>query len=233
MRDRVLFLGLITVLTLSPSQGFSQTQAMQNRIPQQIIVNGQMASGAYVTAGGGVQSFSCPMPQHYTTADGSSQGWACYEQTTGVWLLNAVPPTQPQVAPAPAPAPAPVSPPFQQHSPAVVYPQAPQVVVYPQAQPTVVYQQAPATIVYQRPPTVIYQEPAPTVVYASPRPVVVAPVYPSSVVLGRATIEAAGRIAAAAILNSRRATNNYYYYDDYDRYRDRKYRDTRNHGRRW
>src|SRR5215471_13798040 len=110
MRGRMLLFGISLVATSagSPSAGFSQVQAAQNRIPQQIIINGQIANGAHVTTTEGqIQSFSCPAPQHYTTADGSSQGWACYEQTTGVWLLNAVPPSQAQVAPAPAPAPAP------------------------------------------------------------------------------------------------------------------------------
>src|SRR5262250_1435193 len=129
MRDRLLIFGLAFVGTwaLFPSSGFSQVQTGQNRIPQQIVINGQMASGAIVTvAGGQIQSFTCPAPQHYTTADGSSQGWACYEQTTGVWLLNAVPPAQaqaPQVAPAPMPAPAPAPPTIVQTvpQPQVVY----------------------------------------------------------------------------------------------------------------
>jgi hypothetical protein len=216
MADRVLFVGIsfVVMSALSPFQTFSQTPP-QYRIPQQIVVNGQLTSGAHVTtASGQMQSFTCPSPQPYTTADGGSQGWACYEQTTGVWLLNAVPPTPPQ-APVPAPAPQPV-------------PQQP-TVVYPQTQPVVVYQTPPA-VIYQPPVAVIYHEPAPTVVYApAPRPVVIAPAYPPGVVLGRAAIDAAGRIASAAILNSRRSVNYYYYrYDDGDR---RPH--NRNHGRRW
>src|SRR5262250_3162826 len=129
MRGRVLSFGisLVALSAWSPSAGFSQVQAAQNRIPQQIVINGQMASGAHVTTPEGqIQSFTCPSPQHYTTADGSSQGWACYEQTTGVWLLNAVPPAQaqaPQVAPAPMPAPAPAPPTIVQTvpQPQVVY----------------------------------------------------------------------------------------------------------------
>src|SRR5215510_10434480 len=148
MRGRVLLFGISLVATSAwfPSAGFSQVQAAQNRIPQQIIINGQMANGAHVTtAEGQIQSFTCPAPQHYTTADGSSQGWACYEQTTGVWLLNAVAPTQGQVAPAPAPVPQ--QPPIYQQAPPV-YQQAPPVVIYPQA-PPVVYQQVPPTVIYQ------------------------------------------------------------------------------------
>jgi hypothetical protein len=234
-RVSILGIGFMMMSALSPVDGFSQTQSVQNRIPQQIVINGQVANGAHVTtAGGQIQSFTCPSPQHYTSADGSSQGWACYEQTTGVWLLNAVPPAQPQApAPAPMPAPAPQLAPqqpgviYQQAPPTVVYTQPPPAVVYTQTQPVVVYQQAPPPVIYQQPAPIIYQ-PAPTVVYApSPSPVIMAPLYPSSVVLGRAAIDAAGRIASAAILSSRRSVN-YYYYDDRDWKPHRG-----NNGRRW
>jgi len=231
MRYRTVFgISFVVMAVLSPSEGFSQVQAAQNRVPQQIVINGQMASGAYVTtATGQFQSFTCPLPQQYTTADGGSQGWACYEQSTGVWLLNAVPPTQAQMSPIPAPAPAPAPQVAAPQQPPVIYQQAPPVLVYPQPQPAVIYQQPPPTVIYQQPPAVIYQQPTPTVVYApAPRPVVVAPVYPSSVVLGRAAIEAAGRIASAAIISSRHSKNYYYIYDDHDRRHH-----NRNRGRRW
>src|SRR6185295_14057859 len=193
MKDRTLWCGTVVMLVavVFPTAGFSQVQPTQNRIPQPIVVNGQTASGAYVTtANGQIQSFTCPTPQRFATADGSSQGWACYEQTTGVWLLSALPPQDPS-APVPVTAPQPAPP------PSVIYRQAPPVVVYPQT-PVVVYQ-SPPTVIYQQPPTVIYQRPE--VIYApAPRTVVVAPVYPSSVILGRAAIEAAGRIASAVIV---------------------------------
>jgi hypothetical protein len=221
MRDRAVSfgIGIVAFFALTPSAAFSRSQAGQARIPQQVIINGQLVSGAYVTAAGGqLQSCTCSAPQHYTTADASSQGWACYEPATGVWLLNAIAPAQHQ-APQAAPAPVPVPPATVQQPPAVIYQQAP---------PTVIYQAAPPpTIVYQQPPTVIYQQPVPTVVYApAPRPVVVAPAYPSSVILGAAAIDAAGRIASAAIANSRHREY-YYYYDDHYRRHDRY------HDRRW
>ena len=225
MRDRLRFFGIafVTTVVFSPSPGFSQAQAAQTRIPQQIVINGQNASGAYVaTAGGQIQSFTCPSPQQYTTADGSSRGWACYEQTTGVWLLSAVPPTPAQGAPVPAPVPAPAAPVFVPAQPAVIYQQAPPTVVY-QPAPTVVYQ-PPPTVIYSQPATVIYSRPAPTtVVYApAPRPVIVAPTYPSSVIIGRAAIEAAGRIASAAILSNHPSRYVYNIYDyDLDRHHDR------------
>jgi hypothetical protein len=126
------------VLVLS-AQGFaSQVQSVQNRIPQQVIINGQRVNGAHVpAANGGMQTFTCPDPQNYVTPDGSAQGWACFEQASGVWLLNALPPTQQTVQAVPAPV----------------------------QQPTVIYQQPPA-VIYQQPypATVIYATPAPVVV---------------------------------------------------------------------
>ncbi len=194
MKKRAVFLaaGVATLWTIS---GFSQVRAAQNRIPQTVVINGQTVNGAYVTAPGGqLQSYTCPAPQHYVTSDGASQGWACYEETTGVWLLNALPPAAAQSGPVPVPSPQP---------PAVIYQQAPPPAVVYQAPPTVIYQQPQPTIVYQAPPTVVYTIPA---------PVVVAPAYPSSVVLGTAAIRAAGQIASAAIINSHRHHREYYYY---------------------
>jgi hypothetical protein len=75
-----------------------------NRIPQQIIVNGHPANGAYVkNAAGGLQSYTCPSPQPYTTPDGASSGWTCYDQATGTYLLSALPPSQPQAQLQPQP----------------------------------------------------------------------------------------------------------------------------------
>ena len=179
----IVRVGCVLLLTLAvASTGFSQVQAVQtvqsvpvvqNRIPQLIIINGQQVNGAYVPSpNGGMQSYTCPGPQEYTTPDGASRGWACFDSATGVWLLNALPPAQ-AVQPVYVPAPQPV------------------------VQTAVVYQ-AP-------PPAVVYTQPAATVVYTEPpvRTVIVnRPVYPSSVVIGAAVINAAGRVASAAILNS-------------------------------
>jgi hypothetical protein len=160
------------LVVLLAAQGFAQAPAPSTRIPHQIVINGQRQNGAYVTApGGGLQSFTCDNPQQFVTPDGGTQGWACYEQSTGTWLLNAVPPVQAQAAPAPVPA--------------------------PSQPPAVVYQQPP--IVYQQPPVVVYQTP-PVVYYSYPRyPVYIRPAYAPSVVIGAAAINAAGRIVSAAI----------------------------------
>jgi hypothetical protein len=212
---RFPLLSVFTVVALVTAAipGYStQVQTAQNRVPQQVVINGQTVNAVSVVAeGGGLQTYRCLNPQQYSSLDGASQGWACYDQATGVWLLNALPPAQAQVPPpvqqppvqrAPLPVPQPQAvPPVYPQQPSVVY-QQPPVVVY--QQPPVVYQ--PATVVYQQPP-VFY--PAP-VVYAAPvyypRPVVVAPAYPSSVVLGAAAIGAAGRIISAAVYGGPRVT---------------------------
>jgi hypothetical protein len=137
---RLVWAALATGLVLMNSaQGFAQVAAVQNRIPQQVIINGQRVNGAYVTAAnGGMQSFTCPNPQSYSTPDGASQGWACFDQSAGVWLLNALPPSQQQA--------------FQQ---APVPVQQPPVVIYQQP-PAVIYQQPyPATVVYATPAPVV------------------------------------------------------------------------------
>jgi len=113
---------------------------VQNRIPQQVIINGQRVNGAYETAvNGGLQTFSCPNPQAFSTPDGASNGWACHDQATGVWLLNAMPPSQQPVQQVPAP--------VVQQPPTVIY----------QQPPAVIYQQpVPATVIYTSPAPVIY-----------------------------------------------------------------------------
>ncbi len=127
--DRWLLISFATLfVVLSAVDGFSQTQTPSTRIPQQIVINGQRTNGAYVTApGGGLQNFTCDNPQQFVTPEGSSQGWACYEQSTGTWLLNALPPAQVQTAPTPIPVP----PPAYQQQPVIIYQQAPAVVYYP------------------------------------------------------------------------------------------------------
>src|SRR5215470_3202790 len=83
---------------------FAQVQpVVQNRIPQQVIINGQRVNGAYVAAANGVmQTFTCSAPQQYVIPDSASQGWACFDQATNVGLLNALPPSAQTVQQAPA-----------------------------------------------------------------------------------------------------------------------------------
>ncbi len=92
---KTLGLSLIITLLVCSHSAFGQTPPSgQQRIPQPIIINGQQAQGVMVVQNGTVQSYTCPSPQQYVTADESSSGWACYEETTGVWLLHAQPPQQ-------------------------------------------------------------------------------------------------------------------------------------------
>src|SRR5215471_15816988 len=90
---KTLGLLLIMGLLVSSYPVFGQVGTSgQQRIPQAIIINGQQAQGVMVVQNGTVQSYTCASPQQYVTADQSSSGWACYEETTGVWLLHAQPP---------------------------------------------------------------------------------------------------------------------------------------------
>jgi len=194
----ILRVGSVLVLGLAVANtGFSQAPApqtappTQNRIPQQIIVNGQTVNGAYVPAAtGGMQSYTCPNPQEYTTPDGAARGWACYDSTTNVWLLNALPPAQ---AAQPTQAPLPAQPAAQSA------PAAPAAPAQPQAQ-----QGPPPPVVYTQ-PTVVYTTPYP------PYPLVYGPAYPPGVIIGAAAIDAFGRIAAASIFGSHRYYYPYYY----------------------
>src|SRR5262249_48643026 len=96
----------------------------QQRIFQPIIINGQQQEqGVMVVQNGTVQTHTCPYPQQYVTADRSSSGWACFEETTGMWLLHAQPPEN--TAP---------------RAPTIVY-----------SQPTPVYVPAPTTPIYSYP----------------------------------------------------------------------------------
>ena len=202
--------GVAVAALLTALPGFSQVQPANSRIPQQVIINGQTVTAINVIApGGGFQSYTCTNPQQYSSVDGSSQGWACYQPSTGVWLLNALGPVQaqmpqppapqPQAVPQPQPVPqaqAPLPPPPAYPQQAQLPPPAPLPQTYPQQAPTVIYQQ---------PPTVVYTSP----VYG-PAPVIVAPAYPPSVVLGTAAIGAASRIISSAIIGGYRYPRVYY-----------------------
>ena len=80
---------------------------VQQRVLQPIIVNGQQAAGLMLFQNGMPETIPCAVPQRYSTADRAFSGWACYDVTTGTWLLNAQPPSQSITRnpyyPAPAP----------------------------------------------------------------------------------------------------------------------------------
>ena len=178
----LLSMGLIVTLTVgSVSSAFAQAPVAQNRIPQQVLIGGLRVDAATVIApGGGVQSYSCPGPQQYVTPDGQSQGWACFDPITNVWLLSALPPQQQ--------APAVIQAPVQAPPPAVVQ----QVIQQPVYAAPVVYQYPVFQPVYA--PPVVYREPA--------RVVYTAPAVSSSAVVAASAITAAGLITSAVIGSS-------------------------------
>ena len=94
MTKRLILAIIITAAFARSYSAFAQTPADQQRIGEPIIVSGQQAQGVLVIQNGTVQGYSCPSPQPYVTANQSESGWACFEQTTGTWLLHAQPPLQ-------------------------------------------------------------------------------------------------------------------------------------------
>src|SRR3954467_15113478 len=93
MKKVLLLSVLMAAIVLYPAAG-ALAQVFQQQIPQTVIIDGQQVQGVDVISNGTAQSVSCPSPQPYTAANGSSSGWACYDQNSGTWLLNALPPQQ-------------------------------------------------------------------------------------------------------------------------------------------
>ncbi len=89
--SRNIGLSLVTFVLAFSYSVFAQ---VPERIVQPIIVNGQQVQGVIVVENGLIQSQTCPLPQQYVTPDQSSSGWACFEPSTGTWLLHAQPPVQ-------------------------------------------------------------------------------------------------------------------------------------------
>src|SRR5215471_19346719 len=80
-----MFKGLVLSLLLA---ALPQTQ---QRIEQQVVINGQEVQGVMVVQNGAVQSYTCSNPQQYVAVDQSSSGWACFDQASGSWFLHALP----------------------------------------------------------------------------------------------------------------------------------------------
>src|SRR5690349_18347729 len=90
-----LFLSLLLVGAIVCSGTTVRGQAappIEQRITQPIIVNGEQVNGVTIIENGAVQSYTCPYPQQYVTADQSSSGWTCFDEATGTWLIHALPP---------------------------------------------------------------------------------------------------------------------------------------------
>jgi hypothetical protein len=90
--NKTIFLIVFLAGMLVFSAGTSFSRGLQQRIPQPIVINGQQTEGVTIVQNGTVQTVNCPSPRPYTTADVSSSGWACFDESTGTWLLHALPP---------------------------------------------------------------------------------------------------------------------------------------------
>jgi hypothetical protein len=110
MSKKLIFLMVaVGALVCVQSLAFGQAQTVEQRIAQPIVVNGQQAQGVLVVRDGSMQSYTCASPQQYTTPDGATIGWTCFETASGLWLLHALPPQRqavPQASAAPLPVPA-------------------------------------------------------------------------------------------------------------------------------
>jgi hypothetical protein len=61
----------------------------QEHVEQTLLIKGREVDGVMIMQDGVAQSITCPSPQPYVTADGTSTGWACFDPATEMWLMNA------------------------------------------------------------------------------------------------------------------------------------------------
>src|SRR5690349_6271286 len=95
MRRKLVFSTIIVALVVFFSTLLAQSAAPdQQRITESITIDGQPAMGVIVQQNGSIVTTSCSSPQRYVTADGSESGWACFDQSNGMWMLHAQPPQQ-------------------------------------------------------------------------------------------------------------------------------------------
>jgi hypothetical protein len=93
MRRKFILSTVAALVIFFPSVFAQSNTAEEHRIIEPITVNGQPAMGVLVVQDGTVQTFSCDSPEPYVMANRSESGWACLEQTTGMWLLHVQPPS--------------------------------------------------------------------------------------------------------------------------------------------
>src|SRR5215475_2816311 len=91
MVKKILLSVLIAGLVCFAGAPLAQAGPSQQRVAQTIVVNGQQVQGVTVIQDGAVQSYTCPAPQQYVAVDQSSGGWTCYDESTGTWLMHALP----------------------------------------------------------------------------------------------------------------------------------------------
>jgi hypothetical protein len=88
---RKLLLCVLLVAALIGLSGFAGAigASRQERVEQTLLIKGREVGGVMVKQNGVALSVTCPSPQPYVTADGTSTGWACFDPATGMWLMNA------------------------------------------------------------------------------------------------------------------------------------------------
>src|SRR5215475_7246293 len=91
MVKKTFLSALIFALVCFAGAPLAQAAPSQQRVAQAIVVNGQQVQGITVIQDGAVQSYTCPAPQQYVAVDQSSGGWTCYDESTGTWLMHALP----------------------------------------------------------------------------------------------------------------------------------------------
>jgi len=94
MRRKLIFSAIIALVVFFPTLLAQSATPDQQQIAESITINGQPATGVLVEQNGNVLTYTCSSPQQYVTADGSESGWACFDQSTGMWILRAQPPSQ-------------------------------------------------------------------------------------------------------------------------------------------
>src|SRR5262245_48308264 len=92
-REFILLIVIAALVFFSPALLAQSGTSGQHRIIQPITINGQSTQGALIIENGVVQSYTCQSPQQYVTADQSESGWACFDSSSGLWLLHAQPPS--------------------------------------------------------------------------------------------------------------------------------------------
>ena len=88
-RKLLLYVFLVAALTGLSGFAFAIGGSSQERVEQTLLIKGRGVDGVMIMQDGAAQRVSCPSPQPYVTADGTSTGWACFDPATGTWLMNA------------------------------------------------------------------------------------------------------------------------------------------------
>jgi hypothetical protein len=88
---RKILLCVLLVVALIGLSGFAVVVGTlrQENVEQTLLIKGRGVDGVMIMQNGAARSVTCPSPQPYVTADGTSAGWACFDPASGMWLMNA------------------------------------------------------------------------------------------------------------------------------------------------